>query len=150
MGNHPRHWPGRLVGAAAVVVDDADRVLLVRHTYGRLNWELPGGASEPGETFAETASRELREETGLAGRVERLTGIYCKREDDSHHLVFRCNVKNGFEPRPSSEEISACEYWSAKDLPRPISDFTVRRIEDALADDCPRLVVDVPLLTWLE
>jgi 8-oxo-dGTP diphosphatase len=144
------HWPARLVGAAAVVVDDAGRVLLVRHTYGRLNWELPGGASEPEETFAETAIRELREETGLAGQVERLAGIYYKRENDSHHLVFRCKVADGFKPRPSSDEISACEYWPAEALPRPISDFTVRRIEDALADDCPRLVVDVPLLTWLE
>jgi 8-oxo-dGTP diphosphatase len=144
------HWPGRLVGVAAVVPDDAGRVLLVRHTYGRLNWELPGGASEPGETFAETALRELREETGLAAQVERLAGIYYRREDDSHHLVFRGKVEDGFEPRPSSNEISACEYWSAEDLPRPISDFTVRRIEDALACDGPRLLVDVPLLTWLE
>jgi hypothetical protein len=26
------------IGAAAVVLDDSRRVLLVRHTYGRLNW----------------------------------------------------------------------------------------------------------------
>jgi 8-oxo-dGTP diphosphatase len=144
------HWPGRLVGAAVVVLDEAGRVLLVRHTYGRLNWELPGGASEPGETFAETALRELREETGLAGRVERLSGVYYKRENDSHHFVFRCKVEDGSEPRPSSEEISACKYWSMEDLPRPISDFTVRRIEDALACDGLRFLVDVPLVTWLE
>jgi hypothetical protein len=30
------------IGAAAVVLDDSRRVLLVRHTYGRLNWELLG------------------------------------------------------------------------------------------------------------
>jgi len=144
------HWPGRLVGATAVVLDAAGRVLLVRHTYGRLNWELPGGASEPGETFAETALRELREETGLAARVERLAGIYYKGENDSHHLVFRCKVEDGLEPTPSSGEISACAYWSAEELPRPISDFTVRRIQDALAGDGPHLLVDVPLLTWLE
>lgn len=31
------------VGAAAFIVDGEGRVLLVKHTYGRLNWELPGG-----------------------------------------------------------------------------------------------------------
>jgi 8-oxo-dGTP diphosphatase len=144
------HWPGRLVGAAAVVFDDNGRILLVRHTYGRLNWELPGGASEPGETFAETALRELREETGLVGRVERLAGIYYKQEDDSHHLVFRCMVENGSEPVPTSDEVSACAYWGTRELPRPISDFTVMRIREALAEMSPGLLVHVPAVRWLE
>ena len=43
-------WPSRFVGVAAGVVDPAGRILLVRHTYGALNWELPGGMSEPGES----------------------------------------------------------------------------------------------------
>ncbi len=143
-------WPGRLVGAAAVVLDDTGRILLVRHTYGRLNWELPGGASEPGETFAETALRELEEETGLVARVERLAGIYYKHEDDSHHFVFRCTVENSSEPIPSSDEISDCAYWNTGELPRPMSDFTIRRIRDALAEKSPCLLVDVPALNWLE
>jgi len=76
-------WLGRFVGAAA-----ADRILIVRHTYGPLNWELPGGMSEPGESFDTTALRELGEETGLVARIEQLTNIYYKPENDSHHLVF--------------------------------------------------------------
>jgi 8-oxo-dGTP diphosphatase len=59
------HWPGRRVGVAAFIVDGRGRVLLVRHTYGPLNWELPGGASEPGESVVQTALRELREEAGV-------------------------------------------------------------------------------------
>jgi 8-oxo-dGTP diphosphatase len=143
------HWRGRLVGVAAAVLDDAGRVLLVCHTYGRLNWELPGGASEPGEGFEETALRELREETGLAGWVERLTGIYYRPEDDSHHLVYRCTVEDDSNPVPSSEEVSACSYWPVDKPPRPISDFTLRRIQDALAAESLRLR-EVPPLTWLE
>jgi 8-oxo-dGTP pyrophosphatase MutT (NUDIX family) len=92
------YWPGRLVGVAAAVHDDGGRILLVRHTYGRLNWELPGGASEPGESFEETALRELQEETGLAGRVDRLAGIYYRREDDSHHLVFVARSRTAPSP----------------------------------------------------
>jgi 8-oxo-dGTP diphosphatase len=108
-------------------------MLLVRHTYGRLNWELPGGASEPGETLAETALRELKEETGLLGQAKSLVAVYYKQEDDSHHVVFRCEVSDGAAPTPSSPEISACSFWPPSELPRPISDFTVQRIEHAAA-----------------
>jgi 8-oxo-dGTP pyrophosphatase MutT (NUDIX family) len=37
------------LGAACANFDGEGRVLLVHHTYGRLNWELPSGAAEPGE-----------------------------------------------------------------------------------------------------
>jgi dihydroneopterin aldolase len=129
----------RYVGAAAVIVDSEGRVLLVRHTYGRLNWELPGGLSEPGESFVETALRELREETGLRGVPERLTGIYYDPDEDAHHLVFRCAVVDGAAPAPSSPEISDCAWFAADALPHPTSDFTARRIQDALAGGPPAL-----------
>ena len=63
------------IGAACAIFDDEGRVLLVHHTYGRLNWELPGGLGEQAEAPDETAMRELLEETGLAGELERLTGV---------------------------------------------------------------------------
>jgi 8-oxo-dGTP diphosphatase len=71
----PKAWPGRRVGAAAAIFREDREVLLVHHTYGPLNWELPGGANEPGESAIETALRELREESGLTARPERLTGV---------------------------------------------------------------------------
>ncbi|HNT78415.1 MAG TPA: NUDIX domain-containing protein [Anaerolineae bacterium] len=66
----------RWLGANAALFDEEGRILLVKHTYGRLNWELPGGVAEPNESIVETAIREAREEIGLqvvanvAGRVE--------------------------------------------------------------------------------
>jgi len=53
--------------AVAAVVDDANRVLMLRRyrfvpdTWG---WELPGGIIEPSEDGAKTAVREVEEETG--------------------------------------------------------------------------------------
>ena len=72
--------PPRVPCAGAVVHDAAGRLLLVRRGQepGRGLWSLPGGRCEPGEGAAETAVREVREETGLdvaagplVGRVER-------------------------------------------------------------------------------
>jgi 8-oxo-dGTP diphosphatase len=133
-----------------VILDASGRVLLVRHTYGRLNWELPGGASEPGESFVETVVRELREEAGVEAVPEQLTGVYWDSEYDAHHLVFRCQVVDERGPVASSAEISACDYWPVDGLPRPISDFTIRRIEDALAEAPHVLPVSIPPRTWLD
>jgi 8-oxo-dGTP diphosphatase len=144
------NWPERRLGAAAVILDADGRVLLVRHTYGRLNWELPGGASEPGESIVDTALRELREETGLQGHAERLTGIYYDAEYDAHHFVFRCRVADPKLATATSAEISACDYWAPAALPRPISDFTIRRITDALGDRAGALPTAITARAWLE
>jgi len=142
-------WLERKMGAAAVVPDSQHRVLLVRHTYGKLNWELPGGASEPGESIINTALRELREETGLEAVAERLTGVYYDAETDAHHFVFCCVPVSERSPMPFSPEVSACGNWSASNLPRPISNFTVQRIEDALRPAPQTLPSVVPPREWL-
>jgi 8-oxo-dGTP pyrophosphatase MutT (NUDIX family) len=53
--------------ARLLVVDDCDRVLLVRFTFGPRGafWGTPGGECDPGESFEAAARRELFEETGL-------------------------------------------------------------------------------------
>jgi len=125
----------RPLGAAAVILDDVGRVLLVNHTYGKLNWEVPGGYSEPGESALETVLREVRQETGLAVVVERLTGVYDDPEHDTHHFVMLCHQQEQTEvPRADLSEVSTLDYWPVDALPRPISDFTARRIQDALAE----------------
>jgi 8-oxo-dGTP pyrophosphatase MutT (NUDIX family) len=47
------------------LLTNAGEVLLVRHTYGPDEWELPGGGSHRGEDAAATMRRELREELGV-------------------------------------------------------------------------------------
>ena len=52
------------VGARAVVRDNAGRVLLIQRSDNG-QWALPAGAMELGESIADCAVREVREETGL-------------------------------------------------------------------------------------
>ena len=59
--------PQRHLGAYALCVDPAGRVLLARMGTGadRGRWTLPGGGVEPGEHPDQAVLRELYEETGL-------------------------------------------------------------------------------------
>ena len=124
------------IGSACVVFDDEGHVLLVRHTYGRLNWELPGGGGKPGESPDETAIRELVEETAVDAVIDRLTGVYHELGHPNGpmlHFVFRCRLRDGSLPVAASPEVSDARYWPVDALPTPISDFTERRIQDGLA-----------------
>lgn len=129
--------PRKLSGSAAVILDPAGQVLLVHHTYGKLNWELPGGVAELNESPVDTVRRELKEETGLDVVATRLTGVYYEPANphgEFIHFVFRCRVSpSTATPQPDGKEISELSYWPVDALPRPMSSFTYRRITDALA-----------------
>ncbi|WP_239117908.1 NUDIX domain-containing protein [Paractinoplanes ferrugineus] len=55
----------QLPSVSVIVVDDEERLLLVRHTGDLAGWAVPGGAVDLGETPARAAVREISEETGL-------------------------------------------------------------------------------------
>ncbi|MDN5791015.1 MAG: NUDIX hydrolase [Micrococcales bacterium] len=76
----PASYPGRYLpsveerSAGGVVVDIREGRALIAiiarlNRAGRVEWCLPKGHVEPGETLAETAAREVAEETGIEGRV---------------------------------------------------------------------------------
>jgi 8-oxo-dGTP pyrophosphatase MutT (NUDIX family) len=68
--------PTHLVPAAsAAITDEEGRLLLAKRTDSSF-WTIPGGTMEPGETIAETAVREVKEETGIDVEVVSLVGIY--------------------------------------------------------------------------
>ncbi len=77
----PRALPWIRLGAYGVVSDATGRLLACRIAPGYPwagTWTLPGGGVEWGEHPDDAVLRELAEETGLTGRVERILGI------DSH------------------------------------------------------------------
>ena len=75
-----------VVGVGVVVLNDDNHVLLVQRgqepNIGM--WTIPGGRQEPGETLAETAHREIEEETGVKIDRPRLIDVVdlIRRNDD--------------------------------------------------------------------
>ncbi|MDD1500397.1 NUDIX domain-containing protein [Agrobacterium sp. CNPSo 3708] len=71
--------------ASSAIIKRGDRLLLVR----RINppsqdmFAFPGGRGEPGETPADTALRELQEETGIVARHPKLFATYDLPSRDS-------------------------------------------------------------------
>lgn len=93
------------------------------------------------------------EETGLRVSAERLTGVYYERQGpgrEAVHFAFLCgNLDETAVPQPDQSEVTACGYWSSEALPRPISDFTIRRIQDALTTQGPLLPATITTRQWL-
>jgi 8-oxo-dGTP diphosphatase len=73
--------------AAAYVLcrDEAGRILLTRFVHADSTdsgkWTMPGGGMEWGEEPAETAARELEEETGLYAEIGGVVGIFSRWYD---------------------------------------------------------------------
>jgi 8-oxo-dGTP pyrophosphatase MutT (NUDIX family) len=81
--------------AATVLLDDADRVLLMwRHRFATdtWNWEIPSGIVEAGEDLASAAAREVLEETGYQVDPGTLTELAYNQPiggmSNAEHTVF--------------------------------------------------------------
>ena len=62
---HQLHYPHEAV--CVVIFNERDEILMIherRYTVGRLEWEVPTGKIEEGETAEEAVRREALEETG--------------------------------------------------------------------------------------
>jgi ADP-ribose pyrophosphatase YjhB (NUDIX family) len=109
-----------LPGAAAIIFDDQERILIMKRTRGPY-WCIPGGRMNLGESAQDCCVRETEEETGLQVQIVRLVGLYtnprsiCSYPDGNVHqsyiALFECEVTGG-ELRESAE--TARFHWMAR------------------------------------
>jgi ADP-ribose pyrophosphatase YjhB (NUDIX family) len=125
----------RTLGARALVLDQHDKIVLVRHVGGR-RWALPGGGVRKGESFAEALARELREELDLgAFAIERVLGAYHSPREgkDDHVVVFVVRAEAGAAAAVRAAdtlEIAAAEWFALDRLPEGLSPATARRLAE--------------------
>lgn len=106
--------------ACLVVVDSQERVLLVKRSVEPKKgfWCLPGGFMELGETPEQAALRELEEETGLKGRIERLLGVYANPSTQYHTvLMVGYLVKRFFGTPFAGDDAEDVACFHFRDLP---------------------------------
>ena len=110
-------------GAVAILPLTADgHLLLLRqyhHAIGRALLGVPAGTLEPGEPPAETARRELIEETGYeAGRITELVDFYTSPGyTDERMILFRADDCRPSGGGPSPDELIEVVSMPLADLP---------------------------------
>ena len=149
-------------GVRAVVLDPADRVLLVRFQFPETSlWATPGGGIEEGESPEEAIVRELAEEVGL-DEVELGPWIWTREHVfpfldgrwDGQAERFVLVRTPAFEPAPrftveqlAAEYVAGMRWWTLDELEASGEIFAPRRLPELVAallrDGPPGEPVDV-------
>ena len=102
MDELPRH-----VIAVFVFIRQGDAILLVRQSYGKRYWSLPGGVVEAGESLDQAAIREVKEETGLDIEIRRVVGLYSKPDEEALAITLEGVVVGGMlSPTTRSQSVA--------------------------------------------
>lgn len=132
MSQNSRHS----VSVAAVITDDAGRVLVIQRCDTH-KWEIPGGVLELDESIHAGLRREVEEETGLLVEPDQLTGVYKNLKLGVVALVFRAHVVGG-EARPSDETVGI-DWWPAEIVSAEMAEVFAVRVLDALDGAVPAI-----------
>lgn len=120
------------IGVRAAVLDNRNRVFLVKHSYIP-GWHLPGGGVEPGETVEEAIARELREEASIEpdGDIN-LHGVFFNRAVSrrDHVVVFVIRRFRVLGTRRPDWEIVDAGFFDLADLPTDIARGSAARLAE--------------------
>jgi len=142
----PDATPWIRLGAYAIATDDAGRLLCSRVAPGYPwagTWTLPGGGVEWGEHPDHAVIRELHEETGLSGRIQRIISIHShtierptSRPGPAHvvAILYRVVDVAGELRVEESGSSDACAWLTAAELAELPHVPLIERALEALAD----------------
>lgn len=96
--------------------------LLIQHRGG--HWGFPKGHVEASETEAETAIREIREETGLEVELDtnfRHSVVYCPRDYIEKEVIYFTARTDTRETVPQPEEIRRADWFTFDEASRQLT-----------------------------
>lgn len=122
------HAPILMVGVAVLVVDNKNRLLLMKRSDSGC-WGPPGGAVEPGEVVEIAARREVREETRLDVRVMEMFGIFSGPElyykypngDEVYNITIVYLSRDVCGEICLNEEHLSWDWFAVAEIPENIS-----------------------------
>jgi len=127
------------LGVRALVIDEANRVLLVRHTYVP-GYFFPGGGVEGGETMEAAMRRELVEEANVEAEGPlTLHGIYLNHAASSrdHVALYVTRDFRQTAPHVPDREIAEAGFFPIDALPATTTRATRARIAEVLHGAAP-------------
>lgn len=118
--------------------DEEGRLLLIRNRYGRHDlWLLPGGGVGRRETFADTALRELREETGLNLSDAQLFASYASSAEGKRDVIELFTGRTSGVPAADPREVAEARFFALAALPNELSPATRCRIAELQGNSVP-------------
>lgn len=113
---HKIHYKNPRIIVSSLPVYDG-KVILCRRAIDpcKGTWNLPGGFMENGERAEDGALRELEEESGLTGTVERLHCTYSIPHVNQVYLIFLVSIKE-YKPDPGDESLEVASFHE-EDIP---------------------------------
>lgn len=128
-------------GVAMIIFNEKKQVLLQKRADVGL-WGIPSGHVEIGETVSEAAIREMKEETNLDIKINKLIGIYSDPQSqvfeypngDVVQFITTCFLAEiiGGELLCNSDESLEIEFFEQQNLPQDLLKMHPRWLMDAL------------------
>jgi ADP-ribose pyrophosphatase YjhB (NUDIX family) len=121
--------PGLAVNVAVI---HENRILLTQREDFE-TWILPSGGVEEGESIAQAAIRETKEETGLDVELTCLVGVYSRLGNMSpvHAILFAAKAVGG-EIKCQEGETIVVKWFSFDELPTPLAAGQDKKIDDVI------------------
>ena len=122
------HRPILIVGAAILVLDNQNRLLMLKRTDNK-SWGIPGGSMEPSEVVEDAAKRETLEETNLVIGELSLFGVFSGPElyykypngDEVYNVSIVYISRDWRGEIKLNDEHIEWNWFAANDIPENVS-----------------------------